>query len=348
MSRDLRAETLAALPVTILTGFLGSGKTTVLNHLLSDPSTGEAAVLINEFGEIGLDHLLVRKIDEDIVVLSSGCVCCNVRGDLVTALRDLFLKRVRGEVPEFVRVIVETTGLADPAPIIHTLMTDPLLGARYRLDGIVCTIDAVNAAAQLEAQPEAIKQVAMADRLVLTKCDIADYAAVEVLRARLHPLNPAAPLLVAAHGRVEPAALFNAGLFNAADKHPDVARWLAEEAHRAADAARSHGHEHGPHDQRIASFVFTWDEPVSWPALVTALELLVATRGESLLRLKGIVNTKESEKPLVVHGVQHLFHPPVPLPEWPDTDRRTRLVFITRDLGRQAVEALMRTVLASD
>jgi G3E family GTPase len=309
----------------------------------------ETAVLINEFGEVGLDHLLVRHVSEDIVLLNSGCLCCTVRGDLVTAMRDLFLKRVRGDVPEFSRLVIETTGLADPAPIIHTLMTDPVIGARYRLDGIVATVDAVNGAAQLDRHAEAVKQAAVADRLVLTKCDIADPVAAEALKARLRQLNPAAPLVVAAHGGIEPARILDAGLFNAKSKTPDVERWLNEEAHAAAHAARhDHQHDHhhhhdvNRHDAHISSFVVTLDEPVEWARLATALELLVTTRGESLLRIKGIVNAKESDTPLVVHGVQHVFHPPVPLAAWPDDDRRTRIVFITRDLGKQGVEGVIR------
>jgi len=357
---------MSLIPVTVLTGFLGSGKTTVLNHLLAQPGLAETAVLINEFGAIGVDHLLVRPLTETVLLLESGCLCCTVRGDLVEAMRDLFVRRVKGEVPEFNRVVIETTGLADPAPILHTLINDPILSSRYKLDGIVATIDAACGDATLDAQAEAVKQVAVADRLVLTKVDLVSAEQVAALTARLARLNPAAPLILAEQGRVDPEAILDAGLFNRDAKIPDVARWLNEEAFRARDEAaqahhhdhhHGHDHEHDPddhdhddpghdrHDRRIQSFLFTRDEPVSWPALALALEMIISNQGENLLRVKGIVNAQESAEPLAIHGVQHLFHPPAPLPVWPDADHRTRIVFITRDLPRAEVEEVLNGIL---
>jgi len=310
-------STDAPIPVTVITGFLGSGKTTLLNRLLAHPDLADTAVLVNEFGEIGLDHLLVREVDENVVLLNAGCLCCTVRGDLVDTLRDLFLKRVRGEVPAFNRVAVETTGLADPAPIIHTLMTDPILGARYRFDGIVTTVDAVNGASQMDAQPEPVKQAAVADRLVLTKADIADESSLDGMRARLAQLNPAAPIFVADHGDVLPDALLDAGLFNTRDKIPDVERWLAAEAYPSPDSddhEHDHHHDANRHDDRIRAFCLIVDEPIAWDGFVTWIEMLLATRGENVLRVKGVLDVEGVDQPVVVHGVQHVFHPPAALP----------------------------------
>jgi G3E family GTPase len=339
-----------ALPVTLLTGFLGSGKTTLLNALLASPELRDCAVLINEFGETAIDHLLVRRISEEMVVLDSGCLCCAVLGDLVTSLRDLFRKRVTGEVPEFRRIVIETSGLADPAPIIHTLMSDVFLSARYRLDGVICTVDAVNGAHTLDHHRESVKQAAMADRLLLTKQDIADQAELARLQRRLAALNPTARQLTVAHGAADPADLLNCGLWNETTKSADVAAWLNEEALAKREsecgpgcANADHHHHHGPerHDDHVSSFVLRFERPLSWEPLALALEVLMEMRGENLLRVKGIVNVEESETPLVIHGVQHLFHPPAELPEWPDQDRASRIVFITRDIDRQAVQQLL-------
>jgi G3E family GTPase len=343
---------LAPIPLSLLTGFLGAGKTTLLNGLLRDPALRSTAVVINEFGEIPLDHLLVEKIDDNMMVLASGCLCCTLRGDLITALekllRDLDNRRVT-----FDRVVLETTGLADPAPLLQTLMSHPYLVLRFRLDGVVTLVDAINGLSTLDRHPEAVKQAAVADRLVLTKTDLIDSVdrtrAREQLIARLRALNPAAPLLDAARGEATPEALFNCGLYDPAQKIPDAGRWLKDEAVAAAEADH-HGHRHhhdvNRHDDRVRAFTLASGEPVPAATFDLFLELLKSVHGPNLLRVKGIVNIAESpDRPVVIHGVQHVFHPTAQLDAWPDADRRTRLVFIVRDIEPRAIRELFDAFL---
>ena len=342
MSDDTRRGAAEAIPVTVLTGFLGSGKTTLLNGLLAHPDMDETAVLINEFGEIGLDHLLVRKISENIIQLNSGCLCCTVRGDLSDSLRELYVMRSRGDVSQFRRTVVETTGLADPAPVIQSLMTDPVIVPRYRLDGVVTTVDAVLGSRQLQEHPESVKQAAVADRLVLTKGDIADEDTVGTVTGHLRRLNPAAPIVRARFGDAEPRDLLDCGLFDTKRKIADVERWLNEEAY--AGAEHHHAHDVNRHDDRISAFCLTLEAPIEWKPFAIWIDMLLSNHGESLLRVKGVLNVVGQDKPVAIHGVQHVFHPPAMLPAWSSEDRRSRLVFITRDLDRQAIEGTFRAV----
>ena len=335
------------IPLSVLTGFLGAGKTSLLNRLLRDPALADTAVIINEFGEIGLDHLLVKSIDDNMVLLQSGCLCCTLRGDLVTALENLLRDLDNGRI-SFRRVILETTGLADPAPVLQTAMAHPYLVMRYRLDGVITVVDAVNGGATLDQHLEAIKQVAVADRIVLTKTDLLDAAGGDTkpqLLARLHALNPAATVLDAAAGEATPARLLDCGLFDPANKTPDVRRWLAEEAY--AEAGHHH-HSHDPnrHDERIRAVTLATDTPIPGATFEMFIDLVRSLHGPKLLRLKGIVKLAETpEQPLVIHGVQHVMHPPAYLERWPDGDRRTRIVLITRDLEPASVTRLFDAFL---
>ena len=337
------------LPVSLLTGFLGSGKTTLLSHLLRHPSFSRTAVIINEYGEVGLDHDLVEASEESFVTLQTGCLCCAIRGDLVRTLDDLLARRDAGTVPRFERIVIETSGLADPAPAIQAIMLDEALATRLSLTGVVTTVDALNGFATLEAQSESVKQAAVADRLVLTKTDLSG-APDAALLARLAALNPAAPQLVADHGRIDPALLLDSAVYDPSGKIADVARWLGRPnlspppltpPHEGEGYAGLH-HHHAPD---ILCHSIMREKPLPAVALTLFLEILAEHFGADILRLKGIVHLAESpERPTVIHGVQHVFHPPAWLERWPSDDRRTRLVLITRGVPRAFIETLIEAL----
>ena len=325
------------LPVSVLTGFLGSGKTTLLSRLLRHDDMAKTAVIINEFGAVGLDHMLVEASDENIVQLNSGCLCCTIRGDLVFTLLDLLGRRDRGEVMAFERIVIETTGLADPAPILQALITDTALAGDIQVDGVVTTVDAVTGAATLDRHPESVKQAAVADKIVLTKTDLPEAAK---LQDRLSTVNPTASLFTAIKGDIAPGLLFDSGVFDPSAKPADVQAWLAAEEH-----AHDHAHDVNRHGDGITAHAMVREKPIHAVALTLFLEILAEHCGPDLLRMKGLVKLVESaDRPAVVHGVQNVFHPPVWLDRWPAEDRSSKLVFITKDLPGQWFEDLLQAL----
>ena len=333
MSADLR-------PVIVLTGFLGSGKTTTLARLLKSPEFAGTVAIINEFGEIGLDHLLIETSEERFALLDNGCVCCTVRDDLVETLLRLAARAEAGELPAFRRVVIETTGLADPAPILHALIADERLAATYAIDGVVTTVDAANGLATLAAYAEAVKQVAIADCLLVTKTDLVNEAMKALLLARLSQLNPTAEIILSRDGDAPAAALVGAALESRVGA--DVVSWFRRSAQPSRFRCEAHGSD-------ISTFSLVIDEPILWAAFKQWLEYLAMLKGEDLLRFKGLIHIAEKpQTPIVVHGVQHVFHPPRELERWPSEDRRTRLVFITRAIPRAMIESTLSKFAAID
>ncbi|WP_337268461.1 CobW family GTP-binding protein [Oryzifoliimicrobium ureilyticus] len=309
-------------PITLLTGFLGSGKTTLLSRLLKDPALSDAAVLINEFGEAGLDHHLVEQLDTDMVLLKSGCLCCTVRGELAEAIRDLHARRDRGEIPPFRRVIIESTGLADPFPVLSTVKADPVLRHHFRVGKVITTVDAVNGLRQLDTYLESNRQAAIADCLVITKRDLASDEDASTLMKRLLILNPDAEILDASDRGLDFASL----IF---DQAPPRVSGLQSPSGFYCDAPQQLVDADGvSHSAAFSSLVITIDQPVDWTAFGLWMTMLLNRHGERVIRVKGILNIAGEDRPVAVHGVQHLVHPPVHMHAWPSDDRRSRIVFI--------------------
>ena len=335
------------IPVTLITGFLGSGKTTLISKLVRHPDMNRVAVVINEIGEIGIDHDLVTMATENITLLANGCICCSVRTDLQETLRELFSQRHMGQVLDFDRVVIETTGLADPAPVVQTLVSDTLLGAQFRLDGVITLVDAVHGLGQLDSQPESVKQIALADRIFLTKCDLSNAANISSLTDAIAAINPVAEVRPVLNGEVQPSELMGLGLASARASALTLS-FLGESlvdsstAQASTVQGRYLGQRTSRHDPAIATLSLRFDAPFTWASFSAAMELLVTLRGPDLLRVKGIVNIEG--QPVVVQAVQHIFHPPVTLDHWPSADTGSRLVFITRNIDSSVIRNLLQAV----
>lgn len=342
------------VPVTLLTGFLGAGKTTLLNRLVSDPDAGRIAVIINEFGDVGLDHDLIETATNETILMQSGCLCCSIRGDLARTVVSLLARRSRGEL-EFDRIVIETTGIADPGPILHTLVVDQILGPHVRLDGVVTCADAATGPLTLDAHFEAVQQIAMADLIVLTKTDLVAPDALDRFQARLDGINATAPRITADKGRVPVEALFGLTAMRDGATADELTTWLSAPApdplaglsgfaapDGSTTSATAPAHHHN--DDRIASASITLEEPISDTVFDLWLDTLVASKGSNLLRVKGIVHLEDMVVPFVFHGVQHIFDMPKPFKNWTGSDKISRVVVIARDMTKAELETSLATL----
>tara|TARA_Y100001970_G_scaffold294331_1_gene450844 strand:+ start:154050 stop:155087 length:1038 start_codon:yes stop_codon:yes gene_type:complete len=325
------------VPVFVITGYLGSGKTTLINQMLRDPSLSDAAVLVNEFGAVGIDHMLVQEMDENTVLLQSGCICCTIRSDLKDSIIDLNSRREAGLIPRYKRLILETTGLADPSPILFTLNSDMIIKHHYRLGTVITTVDCVNGLAQLSRRSESVKQVLVADRVVLTKPDLVKQEKINRLKSKINKLNPTANVSECLLGNINIKEILEADIYQKNNKGSEVKRWLEE--YKSED----HHHLHNKtnisrHDKTIYSFTIKYNKPLDWTAFGIWLTMLLNHHGENILRVKGILNVKGVDAPVVINGVQHVVHPPIHLKKWPSEDRYSHLVFIVDGIDQDVIE----------
>lgn len=334
------------IPVTVITGFLGSGKTTLLSSILKKKEMQKTAVIINEFGEIGLDHALIEHTDENIVELQSGCICCTIQGDLNKTLIDLFDKMMNGKVSSFNRILIETTGLANPVPIIHTLMSSIELIRIYSLDGVITVVDSINGEKTLGLHEESLKQLALAEKIILSKTDIVDKDEIKSLVYRIKEINPVSQIIFSKFGNIPLEEIFGLGAYDPYKKSADVKKWLAAEKYK--DKKHHHHHDVNRHNENIRAFSMMSENPVNMIAFSFFRDMITAALGANLLRMKGIVNIAGEERPAVIHGVQHIFHPVQWLEKWPDNDRRTKLVFITQNIKKKQIEDFFRPLMGLD
>ena len=334
------------IPVTVITGFLGSGKTTLLSSILKKKEMQKTAVIINEFGEIGLDHALIEHTDENIVELQSGCICCTIQGDLNKTLIDLFDKMMNGKVSSFNRILIETTGLANPVPIIHTLMSSIELIRIYSLDGVITVVDSINGEKTLDLHEESLKQLALAEKIILSKTDIVDKDEIKSLVYRIKEINPVNQIIFSKFGNIPLEEIFGLGAYDPYKKSADVKNWLAAEKYK--DKKHHHHHDVNRHNENIRAFSMMSENPVNMIAFSFFRDMITAALGANLLRMKGIVNIAGEERPAVIHGVQHIFHPVQWLETWPDNDRRTKLVFITQNIKKEQIEDFFRPLMGLD
>lgn len=333
------------ISITILTGFLGSGKTTILSSLIKHKLMANAAIIINEFGEIGLDHDLIETTDENVIELQNGCICCTIQGDLKSTLLNLLKKMEKGEISTFNHVIIETTGLADPVPIIHTLMTSLDLQRIYSIDGVITVVDAINGESTYNVHEEAVKQTAFADRIVLSKTDIADKGRVNSLTKRIRTINPKVTIIKSNMNSVPVAKLLGLNDYNPQNKDWNVREWLEIEKNKSSKHLHHHhDHDVNRHGDDIETFAMVTSQPVSMTSVNFFLELLMSQMGENILRIKGILNIKGQECPAVIHGVQHIFHPLEWLEKWPSQNKQSRLVFITKNINKDTIDNLFKII----